>query len=122
MLGTVRYWQDMGADGFRLDAVTSYFSGNNEKNVEFLKWIRSVCEKKDEDAYIVGEVWADRGTIFSYYKSGLDSFFNFPFSRSEGVMIANGEPAVPVPRFFRKKKPPRMRRCSLCVPERVALA
>lgn len=33
------FWlKDIGVDGFRLDAVTSYYTGELLKNVEFLSW------------------------------------------------------------------------------------
>ena len=31
-----KFWNDRGVDGFRLDAVTSYYTDNNEKNIEFM--------------------------------------------------------------------------------------
>ena len=37
----MRFWLDMGVDGFRLDAVTSYYTGSSERNIEFLSWLES---------------------------------------------------------------------------------
>ncbi|MBQ8433623.1 MAG: hypothetical protein IJX23_02320, partial [Clostridia bacterium] len=40
----LRYWLiDRDVDGFRLDAVTSYFSGNPTKNTEFLTWLNTTA-------------------------------------------------------------------------------
>ena len=76
------FWlDDMDCDGFRLDAVTSYYTGNVSKNVQFLKWVNETAKSIKEDAYIVGEAWegADE-TIRKYYESGCDSFFLFTMS------------------------------------------
>ena len=35
----MRFWLELGVDGFRLDAVTSYYTGNPVKNVAFLSWL-----------------------------------------------------------------------------------
>lgn len=80
------YWlKDMDCDGFRLDAVTSYYTGNVKKNVEFLKFVNDTAKSIKEDAYIVGEAWegTDR-QIREYYDSGCDSFFLFTMSAGSG--------------------------------------
>jgi len=82
-----RFWLDKGVSGFRLDAVTSYYTGNVSKNVEALEKINSITKNYKEDAYVVGEAWADSGTITNYYESGIDSFFNFPCSDSNGLLV-----------------------------------
>lgn len=82
------FWLDKGVDGFRLDAVTSYYTGNNEKNIAFLKWLNDEVKAKNPDAYMVGECWSDLNNYAGYYKSGIDSFFDFDFADATGV-IAN---------------------------------
>ena len=82
----VSLWLDKGVDGFRLDAVTSYYTGNNEKNIEFLTWLNKCIKDKKADAYIVGECWADCVTYSNYYESGVDSFFNFDFATNSGTI------------------------------------
>ncbi len=76
------FWlNDMGCDGFRLDAVTSYYTGNVTKNIAFLKWVNETAKSIKEDAYIVGEAWEGTdGQIRQYYESGCDSFFLFTIS------------------------------------------
>ncbi|MDE5897086.1 MAG: alpha-amylase [Clostridia bacterium] len=80
------FWlKDMDCDGFRLDAVTSYYTGNVQKNVEFLEFVNDTAKSIKEDAYIVGEAW--EGTdqqIRDYYESGCDSFFLFTMSAGAG--------------------------------------
>ncbi len=80
------FWlTEMDCDGFRLDAVTSYYTGNVQKNVEFLRFVNETAKEIKEDAYIVGEAWegTDR-QIREYYESGCDSFFLFTMSAGAG--------------------------------------
>ena len=86
------FWLGKGADGFRLDAVTSYFTGNPEANTEFLRYVTEAGRSIDPDCYFVGEAWTDRDTIAGLYRSGIDSLFDFPFAGLDGfiVNIVNG--------------------------------
>ncbi len=81
------FWlKDMDCDGFRLDAVTSYYTGDIPKNVEFLSWVNETAKSIKTDAYIVGEAWeSSDGTIRRYYDSGCDSFFLFTMSAGVGT-------------------------------------
>lgn len=81
----MEYWLGLGVDGFRLDAVTSYYTGENAKNIAFLSWLNGEAKRIKPDCYLVGECWADESTIASYYTSGIDSFFYFPMSTGSGV-------------------------------------
>lgn len=89
----VRFWLNEGADGFRLDAVTSYYTDSQEKTEAFLAWLNDTVKAVRPDAYLVGEAWTDQGTYASYYASGVDSFFDFAFSGSEGKVakLARGK-------------------------------
>ncbi|MBR2677647.1 MAG: hypothetical protein IKE28_12180 [Solobacterium sp.] len=82
----VSFWLSKGVDGFRLDAVTSYYTGNPESNVDFMRWFTDTCKEIKPDCYIVGEAWTDRRSIAVLYESGIDSLFDFPFADSEGVI------------------------------------
>ena len=79
----MEYWlTDMDVDGFRLDACTSFYTGNVDKNVEFLSFVNETAKGIKEDAYIVGEVWEGTDTqIRRYYDSGIDSCFLFTASQ-----------------------------------------
>lgn len=82
----VEFWLDKGVDGFRLDAVTSYYTGNDAKNIEFLTWLNTCVKEKKADAYIVGECWTNSVTYTNYAASGIDSFFNFDFATNTGTI------------------------------------
>ena len=80
------FWFERGVDGFRLDAVTSYHTGDPEANVGFMKWFCQTCRSLKPDCYIVGEAWTDRNAIAKLYESGIDSLFDFPFAGNEGII------------------------------------
>ena len=82
----VDFWTNKGVDGFRLDAVTSYRTGDPEGNIEFLKFFCDLARSKNPDVYIVGEAWTDRASIATLYRSGIDSLFNFPFASQDGII------------------------------------
>lgn len=83
------FWlEDMGADGFRLDAVTSYYTGDQEKNIAALRIFKEMCAEISPESYLVGECWAGLTTIAAYYESGVDSFFLFPASQAEGFVAS----------------------------------
>lgn len=110
----VTFWLDKGVDGFRLDAVTSYYTANNEKNVKFLSWLNQCIKSKKKDAYIVGECWTDSVTYTNYYESGCDSFFSFDFATNSGTIAtvlrggnakSYGEHIVLVENMMKAKNP-----------------
>lgn len=80
------FWFARGADGFRLDAVKEYMSGNTEKNIEILAWFTGMVKSLKPDAYLVGEAWDTTTALYEYYASGVDSMFEFPFSGADGAI------------------------------------
>lgn len=84
----MKYWLvDHDVDGFRLDAVTSYYTGSVPNNVSFLSWVNTEAKKYKEDAYIVGEAWVGSDfAINQYYESGCDSFFLFTGAQATGTI------------------------------------
>jgi len=90
------FWMnECGVDGFRLDAVTSYFAADTARNVEFLRWLSDEAKAIRPDCYIVGEAWTGLTDIAAYYESGIDSFFLFPAAQAEGYIA----------RLFRARQP-----------------
>ena len=86
----MKFWLiDHKVDGFRLDAVHEFFTGNNAKSIEALTWLNDTAKAIKPDCYIVGEgPW--NTTAYSYYGSGIDSFFlfNHGFSGSGSISMA----------------------------------
>ncbi len=81
----LRFWlEDAGADGFRLDAVTSYYTGDAQRNIDFLNWMADTAHGIDPDCYLVGEAWDRLPVIAAYAESRTDSFFLFPVSQRDG--------------------------------------
>lgn len=78
------FWLDLGVGGFRLDAAKEFYTGSIDKNIEVLRWITDFVKLKGEDNYLVAEVWDSYNNSTQYYKSGIDSIFNFSFADSEG--------------------------------------
>ncbi len=83
----IKFWLDEGVSGFRLDATTSYYTGKDDKNIDFMSWLNDVVKSYDPEAYIVGECWTDASTYTNYYKSGVDSFFDFDFATKSGAIV-----------------------------------
>jgi hypothetical protein len=79
---SLKFWLDRGIDGFRLDAVTSFFTGNANKNIEFLSWLGDAAKSIKADSFIVAEgPWSMTSSgLLQYYPARIDSFFNFPVS------------------------------------------
>lgn len=88
-----KFWLDLGADGFRLDAAKEFFSDNTSKNVEVLKWFDGYVKSVSPKAYIVAETWT--GDYASYYESGIDGAFDFSYASLDGLfaLIAQGADA-----------------------------
>ena len=80
------FWIGHGVDGFRLDAVTSYYTGNDDASIEFLTWLTETGRQTKEDLYFVAEAWTDRNIYAKYYASGLNSMFDFSFADSGGII------------------------------------
>lgn len=84
----VAFWLDKGVSGFRLDAALHYY-GDVSRNNEFLSWLNDTVKNIKSDSFIVAEVWSDTTTINGHYESGIDSFFNFPASFTDGKIVGN---------------------------------
>lgn len=74
----MKFWIEMGVDGFRLDAAKYVFLDEHQKNIEFWNWFMTEARKLKEDVYVVGEVWSSNSELIPYY----ESFSNFDFQMS----------------------------------------
>jgi glycosidase len=77
-----KFWFDKGAGGFRLDAVKFFYCGEDNLNIQFLKWFDDECKKIKSDAYIVAENWSDAASIQKYYEAV--NCFDFGMSGKTG--------------------------------------
>ncbi len=91
--GVVTYWMNRGADGWRLDVA-------DELPDLFLYRLRTAVKAANPQGMILGEVWEDATTKFSYghrrsYLLGeqLDSVMNYPYADAvlRFVRYGNGE-------------------------------
>lgn len=87
-----KFWQDIGVDGFRMDAALYYYTGQDSKNIDTLKWFDEAVKANNPTAYVVAEVWTDQNTYAKYYASGINSIFDFAFAAQKGVIakVARG--------------------------------
>lgn len=88
IVNIMKFWLNKGVKGFRLDAALHFFSSTT-KNIEFLTWIEEEAKKIYPNVYFVAEVWSGASTVQEYYKSDLDSFFNFSNSQSNGTVVSS---------------------------------
>jgi alpha-amylase len=79
-----RFWlEEMGVDGFRLDAVAHFFEGPDgewKHDPAVHPWLRdykAYLRQVAPDAFTIGEVWDTTGAILPYYPDQLDSYFIF---------------------------------------------
>lgn len=86
----LRFWLlGLEVDGFRLDAVTSYYTGKDSKNIDFLRFLKESAEEIKPGSFLIGECWQGLQQIAEYYRSGTDSFFLFPVSQAEGYIASS---------------------------------
>lgn len=76
-------------------SVKHFYGEDTARNVEVLSWVNDYVKFIDPNAYMVGECWDGMNVYTQYYASGIDSFFDFEFADSSGVITRtltyNGE-------------------------------
>ncbi len=98
-LRIARFWlRDMGADGFRLDAVPYLVEENGQvantpgthrllhRYADYLRTVKA-------GVFTVGEATGGIDTLLTYYPDQLDSYFVFPFADSVVSAIRHGSAA-----------------------------
>jgi len=84
IIDIAKFWLGKGVGGFRLDAVKFYYYGEDQKNIDFLKWLNDECRKIKDDVYIVAENWSGTTAIQNYYESV--NCFDFSFAGTSGYI------------------------------------
>jgi len=95
---SLKYWIDLGVDGFRLDAARYLVEGPNGESdtaATHAIWQRLAAEMKANQpgTLLVGEVWAGQSTINAYYGAGneLDQCFAFPLAGGLLASLKSGD-------------------------------
>jgi alpha-amylase len=106
-----RFWlQEMGVDGFRIDAVAHFFEGpagewKHDPAVhpwlrDYKTYIRSVAP----DAFTIGEVWDNIDGIVAYYPDQLDNYFVFEVADGIVNAVRNGSASALLPVVLRAQR------------------
>jgi alpha-amylase len=96
MHDVARHWlEEMGADGFRLDAVKYLIEDgrrieNTPATHDWLKDFRTFYKGMQPDALTVGEVWSTSDVSASYVGDELDLAFDFPLADATIASALNG--------------------------------
>lgn len=88
--GVIRKWLRLGADGWRLDVA-------DELPDCFIEAVRRAVKAEKPDAFLLGEVWEDATTKFSYGNrrefllgNQFDSVMNYPFANAVTAFARDG--------------------------------
>lgn len=97
MLEVTRYWlQDVGLDGYRLDAIKYLIEENGQiENTpathDWLKLFHKTYKDARPEAFTVGEVWDSLETVATYTGDQLDHGFHFDLSNKLLESVATGQ-------------------------------
>ncbi|MGK7397522.1 MAG: alpha-amylase family glycosyl hydrolase [Candidatus Cyclobacteriaceae bacterium M3_2C_046] len=95
-----RFWlEEVGVDGFRLDAARHIFDEKAEDNHKFWVEFKQAMEQVKPDVYLVGEVWSDVKSVAPYLK-GIPALFNFDMGLKILEAVKTGNEAE-LPKFHK---------------------
>jgi maltose alpha-D-glucosyltransferase/alpha-amylase len=112
MLNVLRFWLDIGLDGFRLDAVPYLYErdGTNGENLpethEFLKRVRSEIDSRYQDRVLLAEAnqWPD--DVVAYFGDGDECHMAFHFPVMPRMFMAvRREDALPIVEILERTPP-----------------
>jgi alpha-amylase len=97
------FWlNEMGVDGFRLDAIPYLVEDNNQLvhsagTHAFLREFAAHVRSAAPDAFTIGEVWDSTGAMLHYYPDQLDAHFAFDVSNAiiEAVRTGSAKELLP---------------------------
>ena len=100
MLNVMRYWLELGADGFRVDMADSLVKNDNEKTatIEVWQYMFGIIRKEFPDAYFVSE-WSnperslEAGFDADFVLDHWDNFYHYMVrstNNSRGTSLLNG--------------------------------
>ncbi len=105
-----RFWlQDMGVDGFRLDAIPFLVEedgifagapGTHDVLREYSAYVRQIAP----GAWTVGEVWDSTGTMLTYYPDQLDAHFAFEASDAIVNALRSGNGSTILDKYLRLQR------------------
>ena len=103
MFRVARYWlNDMGVDGFRLDAARHlYWETEESKNHQFWQEFGQAVEAAKQGCYTVGEVWTRPERIAPYF-AGLNANFNFDLCLAIEAVVRQGKDTNDLVEFLTK--------------------
>ncbi len=88
MQAVIAFWlQDMGVDGFRLDAIRHLIEDgaiqeNTPATLAWLEDFHAYVESLNPDALTVGEIWDDTAEVVPYVGNRVDIAFEFDFAEA----------------------------------------
>lgn len=84
----IKFYIDLGIDGFRLDATYHYFEKETHKNVALLKELQDYALSLNPNFIMVGEAWSSRNEYVNYYDAGI-STFDFALAGPTGELVTS---------------------------------
>jgi len=100
MLDVIRYWmQDMGVDGFRLDAIRHLVEEgqNQESTPSTHRWLQSFHQfykGLDPNAFAIGEVTGSTSERLTYYDDQVDMCFEFDWATAAIASLTQSDAAT----------------------------
>jgi alpha-amylase len=106
------FWlEEMGADGFRLDAIKHLVEADQGRRVEhlpgthtFLREYAAHIRRVKPGAFTIGEVWDTVGAMLPYYPDQLDAHFAFEASDAILGAVRTGSASKLFPPFMRLQR------------------
>ena len=94
------YWLELGADGYRLDAIRylieegpGALQADTPSTLKYMKEFQANMKKKNPAAMTVGEVWESDKIVSKYYLNGegFDQCFSFAFMYAMRGALSSGK-------------------------------